>query len=217
MKTVLQTVMASIVAVAAGCVQYTTPPLTTEPEKELTASEKNFQVLWLASQDVLRKYNFVIDRHDRRAGIMTTKPLTGQQFFEPWRKDAATQWDLWDGSIKTVHRSVTVHIQAKGPQAQWYEPVVEVTVSKPNAPRQQLRSAGEAYGMFILPTEEESENQHSILGYVNPPENAAQQEEQEHPKPEQLLRKDEPLAKKLTEEIAAVAARRLAEGRWQEE
>jgi hypothetical protein len=212
MKTVLRVVMASVVAMAAGCVQYTTPMA---PEAEMTTSEKNFQVLWLAAQDVLREYHFVIDRHDRRAGILTTRPLTGQQFFEPWRKDAVTQWDLWDGSIKTLYRSVTIRIQAKDPQAQWYEPVVEVTVSKPNPPKQPVHSTSAAYGMFILPTETGSEEQHSILGYSYRPEDMPQ-EDQELPEPQQFLMKDEPLAKKLTEKITAAAAKRLAEGRWQE-
>ncbi len=210
MKTLGAIVIAAVAAATAvGCMKYTKPVVS---EPEMTEAQKNFQVLWLATQDVLREYNFTIDRHDRRAGVITTKPLTGMQFFEPWRKDAVTREAMLDSSLKTLHRTVTVQIRPTDPQARQYEPVVEVTVSKPNPPPQAIHSTGAAYSMFVLPNGQEDELRHGILDYASQPLGEPNQRAKE----EQFLAHDEALAKRLTEEITAVAAKRLARGKWSE-
>jgi D-alanyl-D-alanine dipeptidase len=210
MKTICLLAIAAVAAATAvGCMKYTKPVVS---EPEMTEAQRNFQVLWLATQDVLREYNFVIDRHDRRAGVITTKPLTGMQFFEPWRKDAVTGQALLDSSLKTLHRTVTIQIRPTDTQAGQYEPIVEVTVSKPNPPPQEIHSTGSAYDMFVLPKDQEDALRHGLLDYTPQPLGEPNQRVEK----EQSIATDEALAKRLTEAITGAAAKRLAAGKWSE-
>jgi len=179
-----------------GCLKYTKPVVA---QPEMTGAERNFEAVWLATQDVLRDYRFTIDRQDKRAGVITTEPLTGMQFFEFWRKDAVTPEALLAGSIQTLHRTVTVRIRPAAGQAEQYEPAVQVAVSKPYAATD-VRSTSDAYSMFLLPGEQDLYPS-SLLG-VAPP--AVE---------EQAARSagtDVKLASKLRDEIVAAAAKRLA-------
>jgi len=74
------------------------------------AVETETEALWTASQDVLREHRFRLDRVDRRAGVVTTQPVTSQQLFEFWRKDVATSYDLLEASMRTVRRWVDVEM-----------------------------------------------------------------------------------------------------------
>ncbi|MCJ7543721.1 MAG: hypothetical protein MUP47_04015 [Phycisphaerae bacterium] len=199
---------AAVTGGAAGCLKYT-QPVVAEPALQTTA-ERNFQAIWLASQEVLRKYRFTIDRMDRRAGLITTEPLTGQQFFEPWRKDAVTREALADSSLKTLHRSVVVQIQPTRPGGEEYEPIVQVTVSKPSSPPMEIHSTGAAYGMFILPEEQDDEDiGATILDYTY-----QQLEQEEEPSVAgQPTYQDPELAKRITDEIMAEATWRMTMGR----
>ena len=191
---------------AAGCLKYTRP---VAPQAAETIEQRHFEAVWTATQDVLRKYQFTIERRDRRAGLITTEPLTGMQFFEFWRKDAVTAYDLWDGSLKTIHRTVTVRIEPVGPEGGEFRPVVDVVVSQPGRPPWEVHSIGAAYNMFVLPGGDEDEDRHAILGYLferpdrQPDPNAA-----DHP-----IAMDEALARRLTDEITALAAKRLSTGK----
>jgi hypothetical protein len=207
----LTLVVAAAVAVgAAGCLKYTRP-VVAEPALP-TQGERNFQALWLASQEVLREYRFTIDRMDRRAGLITTQPLTGQQFFEPWRKDAVNREALKDSSLKTLLRTAVVRIQPTGPGSDQYELTVEVTVAKPGTAPREVHSRGDAYDMFILPSEEEEdeENVATILGYEYQQPGA----EEEPQAAEQPSYQDPKLAERIAEEILAAAARRVALGEF---
>ena len=206
----LTLVVAAAAAVGAtGCLQHTRPVVAEAVPQ--TKGEQNFQALWLASQEVLREYRFTIDRMDRRAGLITTQPLTGRQFFEPWRKDAVNREALKDSSIKTLLRTAVVKIHPTGPGSDQYELTVEVTVAKPSATPQEIHSRGDAYDMFILPSEEEDEERApTVLGY----EYQQPGEEEEPPAAEQPSYQDPELAKQIAEEILSAAARRVALGEF---
>ncbi len=198
--------IAAVAVGAPGCWEHTSPLVVQAAPQ--TAAERNFQALWLAAQEVLGEYRFAINRLDRRAGLITTEPLTGQQFFEPWRKDAANRAALADSSLKTLHRTVVVRIQPTGPGADQYELFVEVSVAKPGTAPMEIHSTGAAYGMFILPEEEEDEEaQASILDYT-----FQRPGEEQEPNAAQPTYEDAELAKQLADDILAAAARHRAMG-----
>jgi hypothetical protein len=206
-RLLLALLAAALASGAAGCLKYTHPVVAEQAPQ--TVGERNFQALWLASQEVLRKYHFTINRQDRRAGLITTEPLTGQQFFEWWRKDAVTREALADSSLKTLHRSVTVRIQPIRPGADEYEPIVEVTVAKPPTVSVELHSTGAAYGMFILPeSDEDEELGASILDYAYQPPG-----EEEPSAASQPTYQDPDLARRLAAEIIAEATWRMTMAR----
>lgn len=66
----------------------------------------DFDSLWDAAQQVSRDLLLDIDRRDRRAGLLTTKPAISGQWFEPWRRELQTTEDLADSSVATIRRTI---------------------------------------------------------------------------------------------------------------
>jgi len=114
-----------ILLAACGCARHTRPIV---PPRELTPAEKNFQAVWDASSEVLSSYRYTVDRRDRRAGLITTKPMASRHFFEWWRRDKTTASGALENSVQPIYREVSVQISKtdKGK----YHPVVSVTVSR---------------------------------------------------------------------------------------
>jgi len=135
-----------LLSVAGGCASYTQPPAGVALAPP---AEPQFDALWRASIDVLREYRFRIDRRDRRAGVITTRPMLAQHWFEFWRCDAVTARDFLEGSLQTVYRRATVRIEPKKDDPQQYAPRVNVIVARPAGGGLEIVGAGEAYGQFI--------------------------------------------------------------------
>jgi len=114
-----------------------------------TPEQANFDAVWTTSVEVLREYQFRIDRIDRRAGMITTFPMTGKSWTEPWRKDGATARDTLESTLQTIYRTATVYI-LRG-DAGGYRPEVRIAVARSNRPRQQVTDTSEAYALFIAP------------------------------------------------------------------
>lgn len=133
-------------------------------------AERNFNAVWDASVEVLRSYRFTLDRMDKRAGVITTLPLTSAQWFELWRHDAVTPTDVAESSLHTIYRQVTVTIRrrdgattapaAGSAAAPEYVANVEIQVARSDRPNPPVTSTADAYEMFLRPmrrTEKEGE------------------------------------------------------------
>ena len=186
-----------LAALAVGCVKHTHP---VGPGVQLTDAERNFQALWQAGRRVLRKYNFTLDRQDRRAGVITTLPLTGKHFFEFWRTDAATNFDLAEGTIQTIYRVVRVTIRPAEANQGVYKPLVEVMIFRSNRPTPQVTSTSEAYDLFVMPGGERAGSDF-LLDY----ERTVQTPEQRDASFTVYLGRDGELEKKLTGDILSAA------------
>ncbi len=137
----------------AGCQpKYTQPVLDPTPQ---TSEQQSFQRLWQAGRHVLISYHFRLDRQDTRAGVITTWPMTGKQFFELWRRDSARVVDTSESTLQTIYRSVRVTIRQTA-DGRGYEPVVEVLVSRSDKPRDSISSTSEAYDMFTKRTKKKN-------------------------------------------------------------
>jgi len=139
MRAILTTCMLAAMGVG-GCVRYTTPEA---PPAERTEADRNFEALWDASRQVLRKYYFSIDREDRRAGVITTYPMTGKHFFEFWRRDSVAIGDTVERSIQQTYHTATVRIRRTGDST--YDPLVEIVLSRPPTVGDNIISTREAY------------------------------------------------------------------------
>jgi hypothetical protein len=138
------------VLAAGGCASYTAPVVAETP---LTGEARRFEALWRASQDVLReKYDFELDRLDRRAGVVTTRPLTGPQLAEGWRKDAVGLDARLESTVQTIYRVASVRIVADGTGRD--DPQVTVDIWRSDRPAPQITSVSQAYGMFLLSGDE---------------------------------------------------------------
>jgi len=123
--------MLALGVVLAGCATYTTP---VAPPRQLTKAEKNFEALFMASQYVLRRHGFEIDRRDRRRGEITTKPMVSRNLGEFWRDDAAHSYDLVEGALHKIFIVATVRIERLTSESDDFFPTVIV---------QRLRSSDE--------------------------------------------------------------------------
>lgn len=129
-----------------GCkVDYTKP--ATQP-RALTAAEKDFEAVWQASRQTLRDYHFELDRQDRRAGVITTEPLTGMHFFELWRKDAARPADFGESTIQTIYRTAKVTIGPVKPDAKTYKAQVDVLLRRSDREFEDVTSTSEAVRLY---------------------------------------------------------------------
>jgi hypothetical protein len=67
-----------------------------------------------AAEHILGQMHFTISQLDTNTGILTTNPLSGAQFFEFWRKDAASSSSLAESSLHTIRRSITLEFSEEG-------------------------------------------------------------------------------------------------------
>lgn len=102
---------------------------------------------WTATQDVLRRHHFRLDRVDRAAGVITTVPETSQHFFEFWRHDVNTAADFWEATLNPMRRWVEVTL-ARGDDLVWNQINVTVHKERMSSPDRQFNSTGAAYQYF---------------------------------------------------------------------
>jgi len=193
-----------IAAVLHGCVSYTEP---VKRSGQMTPAQRNFEAAWQGSQDALRDYGFTLDRQDRRAGVITTKPLLARHWFEFWRRDAGSSREVLEGTVQTVHRTASVRIVRTAPEAENYRVSVEVVVSRSSGTRMVGRSASDAYEMFVLPGGEDHSHK-PMLGYAMMGPTTPVMD----PNTVVASGQDRSLADRIAAEISRAASRRLLEG-----
>ena len=201
---------AALVVLSAGCAPYSTP-MTVPPQ--LTPAQRNFDACWEATLDVLNEYYFTVDRADRREGVITTQPLVAQHWFEFWRKDAVTAYDLAEGSLQKIFRTVTVKIMAvedKTSKSVTYRPVVRVDVSQSERGEALISSTVDAYDMFVLPGREEDYTRRKHSAAERPFERIAHATTPQEQATIVSLGTQNPLAEKIAHDIVKNANRRLA-------
>ena len=140
-------ITAVLAAALAGCLNYSKP---VAPPQELTPAQENFQAVWAGTKQVLGEYGFGLNRTDRRAGIISTRPLLGRHYTEFWRKGVVSATDLAESTIQTIYRTATVNIRPTADQPERYEAVVTIEVSRSNLPTAQVSSTSEAYSLFTM-------------------------------------------------------------------
>jgi hypothetical protein len=144
-----------------GCGTHTRP---ISAVKEPSSAEGRFQAIWQASLAVLRDHDFRIELTDRRAGLITTAPTTGRQWFEFWRRDS-TRGDVLENSLHTIYRRAEVRIEPTAPKADTYAASVTVHVSRSNRQAIQITNASEAHSLFTQPTWTAPRRRRLLLDY----------------------------------------------------
>lgn len=139
-------VVALAVVALAGCHRPVQPTELTA-QRVLVADEPGEDRLWEAAQEVLRRHRFPLDRVDRRRGMIATMPVTSQSFFEFWRHDVDTAFDLAEALLRTVRRSAVVQLD-RHPESG--EATVTVTVRRETfaTPERQFNSSAASLRVF---------------------------------------------------------------------
>lgn len=87
-------------------------PQTAEPDywyaqpASVTVEAADYDKLWHACEESLRSRRFALDRMDYRDGVMSSAPLTSKQFWELWRSDVVGTYDIMEGSVGTLRRTI---------------------------------------------------------------------------------------------------------------
>lgn len=107
---------------------------------------------------LLRERDFPPQRVDRDQGVVVTRPATGQQWFEFWRQDSRGAHQLFESSLHTIRRIVTVRlhpVDAESPP-DTYRVSVRVDKERYSAPERQVTTASGALAIYSerLPTTE---------------------------------------------------------------
>ncbi len=129
------------------------PPTASGPT-ELVVHVSDREVLMERVATLLRERDFAPQRFDTHEGLIVSKPSTSQQWFEFWRHDAIGAYQLFEASIHTIRRIVTVHFRTLPDDPQACQVQIEVAKQRYSAPERQVTTSSGALGIYSerLPT-----------------------------------------------------------------
>jgi hypothetical protein len=91
----------------SGC--HKPQPLETSQPVYLDKNIDRASVL-AAAEDVMKDMQFVVEKSDAQNGYLKTRPLSGGEFFEFWRKDNPDAKSLAYSSIHSTQRTVEINL-----------------------------------------------------------------------------------------------------------
>jgi hypothetical protein len=139
-KQVIIWTLVTLVSFLAGC----TEKQMAAPEPKCLSSV-DINSAMKSSELVLIGMNFVIDKQDTTLHIMTTKPQSGSQFFELWRRDNVGKYNIAQSNLHSIQRTVELGFNEIQGQV-----CIVCTVKRErlSIPEKQIDSAGQAYSLF---------------------------------------------------------------------
>ena len=101
------------------------------------------------AEDVLGRMHFAIDKADIERGLIRTKPLSGAQFFEFWRRDNIGAYNSLQANLHSIRRIVVLDISGN---SQELCVNCSVNVRRLSLPEHEVSSSARAYEMFSKST-----------------------------------------------------------------
>lgn len=98
-----------------------------------------------ASETVLSKMQFSIDKTDAALGVIITRPLEGAQFFEFWRSDNTGSFNKTEANVHTIRRTAQVNITQQDGKTCI---ACSVNTERLSLPEQRISSTGRTYALF---------------------------------------------------------------------
>lgn len=127
--------------IVAGCAkqqQY-------ETVEQICLSDTSKAGVMQIAEDVLGETHFTIAKFDTELGIIRTRPLTGAQFFEFWRKDNVGSSNTLEANLHSIRRIAELDIKQQGTQLCIH---CSVNTQRLRLPEREIRSRSRAYNMF---------------------------------------------------------------------
>ena len=135
--------LATLLIVGCGAHQRTEPP------KPVSVTGIDTKTAMAASEHVLRKMSFVIEKSDPEAGVIRTRPLTGSQFFEFWRKDSVGSFNGAESNVNSLRRVAEIAVE---PADDGLTINCYTSVQRLNVPEHPVTSSSRAYAMYSKST-----------------------------------------------------------------
>ena len=120
----------------------TQPMQSLEP---ICVPSSDVQAAMDSAEQVLGQMHFAIDKSDPKQGYIRTKPLTGAQLFEFWRKDTVGQFSTAESNMHTVRRTVEINVSQKNGQVCTD---CVVTAERMSLPQREAVSTSQASALF---------------------------------------------------------------------
>ncbi|MBN2137014.1 MAG: hypothetical protein JW720_04350 [Sedimentisphaerales bacterium] len=98
-----------------------------------------------AVEEVLVNMRFTIEKANPQTGLIRTKPLSGAQFFEFWRKDSLGGFNKAEANLHSIRRTVEVEVAAKDTGMCIG---CDVRTQRLNLPEREVSSSARAYELF---------------------------------------------------------------------
>jgi hypothetical protein len=108
MNRLLFSVLSLLAVCLAGC-----GTEQAQPSEPICLSDMQKGKVVAEAQDVLERMNFIIDKADAEHGYIRTRPLTGAQAFEFWRKDNVGQFNTSEANLQTIRRTVEINVGSR--------------------------------------------------------------------------------------------------------
>jgi hypothetical protein len=105
-------VLGGLLVALSGC--STGPMQSPEP---VCIQSSHIQSAMDSAEKVLENMHFAIDKSDSKQGYIRTKPLTGAQMFEFWRKDTVGQFNTAESNIHTLRRTIEINFNRENETA----------------------------------------------------------------------------------------------------
>lgn len=142
----------ALLVLGSGC-QVSGPP--TGPNA-VTLQIPDREAFLDATLTLLRKHDFPPERVDRTAGLIVTRPSTGKQWFEFWRQDSQGAYQVFESSIHTIRRTITIRLEPTAETPDTHRLSVAVEKERYSAPERQITTASGALAIYSerLPTTE---------------------------------------------------------------
>jgi hypothetical protein len=142
---------------AAGCGRQTVSP---EPALLVYTGPAPKAIVVQAAQEVLSRLEFPIEKLDVEQGIIRTRPWRGAQFFEFWRRDNASVYDVAEANLQTIRRTVELRVAREGPEPKPEDAnapgpwriTCDVSVQRLSLPENQIPSISQTYRMHSQST-----------------------------------------------------------------
>jgi hypothetical protein len=113
----------------------------------------DFDRLWNAAERAAKDHHFVLDRMDRRAGLITTRPLLSKQLFEVWRNDVPRLIDQAESTLATMRRTARFEISRS--DSGQYELIAKVLVERLSMEEQRVTAVIDYQNTFNKPYRDE--------------------------------------------------------------
>ncbi len=156
-------VLVAFLVALGGC---HAPPQSTGPT-EMVLRIPDHEAFLDATLTVLREHDLPPERVDWERGLAVSHPTTSGQWFEFWRGDSRGGYQLFESSIHTVRRIVTVQVEPTAVEGtagvlpakrarDEYRVSVQVDKQRYSAPERQVTTASGALAIYNerLPTTE---------------------------------------------------------------
>jgi len=141
------TSLLTLMVVCGGC-HKPVPPVEPTRQSFIVADEEQVDAFWETCQAVLRGNRFLLDRVDRNAGVITTFPVTSQQFFEFWRHDVDTAHDVLIASLSAMRRRAAIEVQSPPDNPMALNVSITINTERLSAPERQFNNSAQALRLF---------------------------------------------------------------------